>query len=330
MRRKSIIVIAINILVFAAIWYAFDRYCGHKLGQRKPLVRHEGEIFTRNFIQDDSLLGRKPQGPMTVSSYKIFKDKDTIYNVRYTTDSLSRRISNCQSENPHSFALFFGGSFAFGEGLENHNTLPCMFEQTVQGFQSYNYSFSGYGTQQMYAQLKHLPIRSQLNQKNGIAIYVFISDHIYRVIGDDRTLLWGASFPYYELSEGKLQRKATLAEQSENYPLIRFFNKSRILRYYNIDLKQIFLKKKALKTTAALIEESAKLFHGQFENSDFYLLIYPRSENTILKYLDASGIKVLDYSDLEYSQIHPEDRHPDADSNLKLSRKIAIDLGLIQ
>src|SRR5439155_3453419 len=114
--------------------------------------------------------------------------------------------SSCRTK----FLLFFGCSVAFGSGVKDTETVPFYASQFAPAYRAYNYGIPGYGTQQVLARLQSEKIDQEVNEKNGILIYVFIDHHVRRVIGSLDTIRWGASWPYYTLdASDNLVRKGT-------------------------------------------------------------------------------------------------------------------------
>ena len=72
---------------------------------------------------------------------------ETIYDVTYTIDSDHSRVSPIDSKSSKSGIAvnFFGGSFMFGEGLNDDQTIPHFFTRFVPGTTVKNYGFHGHG-----------------------------------------------------------------------------------------------------------------------------------------------------------------------------------------
>ena len=74
----------------------------------------------------------------------------TIYDVIYSFDERGNRASS-QPPDPqaHPQVIFLGGSFMFGEGLNDQDTLPSQFSM-VAGRRVVNAGMHGYGSHQAY------------------------------------------------------------------------------------------------------------------------------------------------------------------------------------
>ena len=264
-----------------------------------------------------------------------------IFNVNLTTDPQGRRIvySKYSKNKPH--LLFFGCSITFGYGLEDNETLPYMISKSLPGYNIYNYAVSGYGPQHMLALLENGHLSKEVESKNGIAIYVFITSHVDRAIGSS-FCDWIYTSPYYFLDgNGKLQRDGSFITGrgiiTSVYILFSTLkSKSSFLRLINLNLPPRFSKKDVL-LTYEIIARSKSLYEEQF-NGTFYVLIHPyhldtpqnkKVLNILTNLFEKNNITALDYSsmipDLEGYRI-PIDGHPNVELNRLVSDRLIEDL----
>lgn len=175
------------------------------------------------------------------SSYtqeRHFND-ELIFRQEYSYDEFSRRKMNKPVEEKPKFALFFGCSQVFGEGLPADKTIPSLFEKQLSEYQSYNYGERGYGPQQMLAKLEEGFTANEIMQNEGLVLFVYYDFHINRTVGALDIIRWaGGDHPYYELdSNGELVRNGVFATgrpiRSYIYWLL---SRSKILSHYNVQL----------------------------------------------------------------------------------------------
>ena len=293
--------------------------------------------YTKKFFKRDKLLGYTSIPEIKVNSAKkAINRQDTLvlYDVRYTIDSLSRRWTpvSAKSKANKQYALFFGCSFTFGEGVNDDETYPYYFSRSDSIFTPYNYGLCGYGTQQMLARLQACNLRAAISEPSGIAIYLHIPMHINRVIGDMFVHnIWGANMPYYDLEAGKLIYKGSFKNGRPFISkLYSFLGKSNTLRYFNVNFP-VKINTHHFDVTSRLIEESYQTYKRQFGNDNFFVVIYHRSDE-IKSRLQEKGIKVLDYSDTfdgsaKEFQIHPQyEKHPNAFAYQTLAEKLLTDI----
>src|SRR5262249_15792879 len=176
-------------------------------------------------------------------------------------------------------------------------TMPFYASQFAPAYRAYNYGIPGYGTQQMLARLQSDKIDQEVNEKNGILIYVFIDHHVKRVIGSSETIWWAASWPYYTLdASDNLVRKGSFTSGRPFLSLLYYLlSKSQIATYFHVNLPRE-IDDNDIKLTAKIIERSRNIFRDKFKNSDFYVLFMPGSQlvGKFIPHFEAAGIKYLD------------------------------------
>ncbi len=321
-RKDFILVIASLMFAFFLIEVAFLSYESLKPTAPKKTYGY----LSDQWLLQDARLNVKPAPSSRQVASAVIGDSYIFKDVVYTTDSHGRRYCP-PAENPDKHALFFGGSFTWGQGLYDYETLPYQFQVMAGGeYQSYNYGFEGYGASHMYHILRSGKRLNDVGQKEGIAVYNFIGEHVYRTTPqldmsrrndpvfrlDEECNLEGP-FKIYEKKGLKLWRRlfgmpdGLLTKAS---PFARFFFKRCPLGPISRD--------ESIEITAKVIAESARLYKERFDG-DFYVIIYDdepltdEERSELVTMLEDSGIKVLDVPPManpadEY--IHPLDRHP--------------------
>jgi|GEM_PF-1698675 len=188
--------IAWNLAIVFICLLGFEIYLGAWPGGSRE--RAETNITPSKFRRQDPILGYAFKKDQQIHKSKTFKD-ETIYDVHYTMDSHGRRKTpELLCENIPA-VLFFGCSFTFGSGLEDHETLPWQFQELsgnqVQGI---NFGHPGYGPHQSLAMLENQHDTEVISGKKPIAaIYSCISDHVNRAAGRAH---WDPSGPHYQVN----------------------------------------------------------------------------------------------------------------------------------
>jgi len=153
----------------------------------------------------------------TIATKQWLKTKEDIYQAQYSFYN-GQRVTPNSNKQSHDFALFLGGSFAFGEGVNDNQTLPYYYNDALDKKRhARNYGVSGYGTHQVYTLAKNNIIKdpSIAKAENVDVFYWFIDAHILRANGVSE---WDKSGPHYELNNGVLthlgQFKDTRSQRS--------------------------------------------------------------------------------------------------------------------
>lgn len=263
----------------------------------------EARIHSRSYVQDNDLLGNAPYPNISCSVIKA-NNSSLVFKAKYSIDSFRRRktpVANLDTRK--KYALFFGGSFTFGEGVNDNETLPYYFAKYAMDYKPYNYAFPGYGTQHLLAKLESNKIRDEIKESNGLLIYIFNDWHVLRVIGNAKLVAThGERYPYYTYdASGNLIRKKDFNQGrfilTKIYKLLAM---SGFVNYFNIDFPLV-ITDKHIKLTADVIIEARNNFRTKFNSDNFYVVIYPgakRFSKKMISYLKEANVKYLDLSDL--------------------------------
>ncbi|MGE0560390.1 MAG: hypothetical protein AB7O47_01105 [Flavobacteriales bacterium] len=263
----------------------------------------------------------------------LIKDKQTVYDVNYTIDSNCKRITPDFDSSRSKYALFFGCSIAFGEGLNDNQTFPYYFQQQTNEYNSYNFGYSGYGTNHMLARMEFQNLTQQVKEKDGVAFYVFFGDHVNRSIGSMNTFIgWLSNAPYYEMKDGKLVRNKMF--KNGRYWVSKFYElvyQTSIINYFKINFP-IKPQPKHYELTVEIIQASKEKYIQQFGNDNFYVILYPSFKflpqedyDYFKSLLDKKGIISIDLdSFINYSEEHTlgGDPHPNANTNKMLVEEL--------
>ncbi len=296
-----------------------------------PRVPHFSRFLEGGFFVPDPILGYKPRPSSRVSLEMRDPQGRTLYRATYHTDACSRRITPRLATQPaEAFALFFGCSMTFGEGLQDDETLPARFADLRPRYRSYNYAFSGYGPQQMLEHLKNPELPAQIGEGNGILVYPFIDDHVPRAIGSMVVVEnWGRTFPCYALdASGNLRREGTFwSARPVVSRLYQMLFLSETVRFFDLSFPPR-LTAGHLRLTSAIIAESYRQFKARFPAGRFVLLLYPGTKlrGVVPQPRPGPDFHLADFSDLPWSDpalLLPDRWHPSARGNVELAQRLA-------
>ena len=253
--------------------------------------RNIKKVYAKEYTQMDSTGSVRPRGKGMYESRKYWKeDQRVIYDVTYTIDEHKRRMTPFKdTSNTDKFAIFFGGSFTFGEGVEDNQTLPYYFGVFTEKYHPYNYGFHGHGPTEMLAKLETMDLPKEVSEKKGVLIYSFIDNHVKRTVGSMFFVTdWGWHKPYYYLTSNDeiIRQGSFLTGRPLLTRLYRLLGKSKILRYFEVDFP-LQIGQEQLRLVFRVIEESRMLFLKQFPGSQFYVLIWPRTNANYDKQLQS-------------------------------------------
>lgn len=135
--------------------------------------------------------------PSVTFRESLRSSENLLYDVTYKINEFGFREGAPRKQEATDFAFFFGGSFTFGQGLKDEETLPSQFESMNHKYQAYNFGVSGAGMNTMMAQTMHLKLDEFVKEKSGIAVYIYFEEHIARALGNLPSLAWLRTSLYY-------------------------------------------------------------------------------------------------------------------------------------
>lgn len=328
-----------NTLVFLlfsgiALWLV-EAIFGVLLQQKVAQVAEPLQGPTHSMVMD-SVLGYKP-APLEIHQGVKTHGKDTVYAIQYQSDAFSLRqtpLAPVAGDRPY-FAQFFGCSMTFGEGVQDQETIPYFFGQAFPTYRPYNFAYSGYGPAQALARLESKQVHPIVQEKKGLGFYIYIPDHINRVVSTMSHYAYNkGNAPYYVIEQGKLQAQGLIKENRRWTNLVYdILLQSNIFAYFQIGLP-FQLNAAHVELTAEVLAKTAQTFEQQFDQSTFYVILYPTTlENGEMKrLLEQKGVKVLDYTKLfnpkDATFAIPFDEHPTPYANQVLVKQLKNDLKL--
>jgi hypothetical protein len=335
--RKNLLAVAVGcafalivLVIVEAVFYGLNR----QRAARETITHDPSSGFNAFRLT----VGYWPQANARVKAEKVV-DGQSVYDVVYTFDERHRRVvPGSENRDGQRLAVLFGGSFAFGEGLNDDETLAYFLAQESETITVRNYAFSGYGPQQALAQLQDDSLFEETPPDEAIGVYVFIPHHVRRAIGSMGVVsAWGLHFPFYEEDEaGSLGLRGTF-NRSRPWRTwaYRQLAREQVLRYFKVDWP-LRTNEGHLQLTARIIAAAQEAFVARFEKGQFYVVIYPTTPedeidaNVTVTAFEQAGLTVLDYSraiDMTDDGMRIRgDRHPTAKANELLAERLAHDL----
>ncbi len=305
--------------------------CGIVLkNQAQNAPKIEGPKHSMMYDKD---LGYKPRPDTTHTGIRT-KDGQIIYSIKFSTDANSLRITPIDTTKPRTkYAQFYGCSMTFGEGVQSNETLPYYFAKFDSTYRPYNFAYSGYGPHQMLARLETENVRKIVKENTGVAFYVYINDHVNRVIGTLTNFGYnGGEVPYYHEAGSQLKHDGLMKDTRRFRSWIfRQLIKSNILKLFKIGYP-FKITEDDYELTAEVMAQASRDYKKQFGNDNFYVIIYPTTidSSLIINLLKQKGVKVLDYSKLfnplEQKYAIPYDEHPTALANEILIKQLVKDI----
>lgn len=318
-RFKRLVALAIGLSI-ALVTLAIVEFGFHYLNKRVAESEQidYGPYGTPNEFR--LILGYRPKGAQRYSTVKRVRG-EVVYEAMYETDEFHRRATDHPAD-PEHFLAIFGGSFAFGEGLSNGETLADTLAERLPSRALYNFGYSGYGSQHALVQISHDETWAGVNETSGDGLYLLIPHHIMRASGSMRVVTqWGRHFPAYRLENDTLIHEGTF-EQARPWRnwLYGIAAREQILRYGNVDWP-LAPRDQDIELTAALLAAARDALHARGGNH-FAVIMYPSPSwnavdvDAVRDALLRRDLEVIDYTaDQSLAEMVIEgDGHPNAEA----------------
>ncbi len=168
--NKNFLLISFSILFTLTIIESFMFFVLNK----KTIKINKNKNFTTNIKYERSFLGYQPIPG--VHNFKTITNGEVIVNKFYTIGDNGFRVTPKINNMIKQKSLnFFGGSFAFGFGLNDNETMPYLLQKYLKNWKIENYGVNGYGVHQMLALIQKEP-----NILADINILMTVEGHIPR------------------------------------------------------------------------------------------------------------------------------------------------------
>ncbi len=256
-------------------------------------------------------------------------DDKVIYDVQYSTDSFGRRKTIDLSktlEKKDKYLAFLGGSFVFGEGVNDSEHMASVMTKFFKKRKIYNYGVPGHGVSSTFAKIYLSDLLSQIPEATGDAILIYNDFDISRLA----YTFQNGSRPYMkhqaileEDGDGLFHPVSPLSPKYEaRHRFYKLLGKSSSLKLFNIDFP--ILTRKHFDRYARVLVQLRDILREKIGLNELYLIIYPDNEPLYIQYLkeqlEKYKIYYIDISTIEsfYSKMddifdsfyYPCDGHP--------------------
>jgi len=328
-RRTAPRAILVNIAVVFLVIAVFEGYLWSRELRSDP-TRMRGS-YTTDYFGDDELLGYGPEKEIVATAEKYY-DEQLIYRVRYTINADGLRVSPPASEDEDGCVLFFGGSFTFGEGLEDDQSLPFQVGVLTDGHNRiYNFGFHGYGPHHMLAALETGRVDQIIGCQPSHVIYQAILHHVERVAG---LTTWDEHGPRYVIApSGGVTLAGHFDDEYKTHPWKGWF--SRSLTYDTLFGKRRSSGPDEAALFAEIVATARTFVESRYNGAQFHVLLwdkrYHSNHKQALAALQSRDLRIHcmttilpDYkTDKARYMLHRFDHHPTAATNGLIGRYVA-------
>ena len=252
--------------------------------------RREGG-YTQGYFTPNEILGYAPSTNKIITSQKYYKNQ-LLYDATYTIGDDGRRITPPpRSSDDNQCIIFFGGSFTFGEGIDDHEAMPYLVGD-LQEYKVHNYGFHGYGPHQMLSAIENGLLSCNLR----LVVYQAMGGHVARSAGYSS---WDNHGPKYVLQSGKLtfrghfddstnliyekiQRKISYQLGKSNF-YKKYFSKKDRYTITDYDIR-LFLE---------IVNTSRRKLMEKFPNVEFHIILWDKKPDDDTYIRIRKGLKLV-------------------------------------
>ena len=250
---------------------------------------------------------------------RVTVDDAILYETTQTVDELGRRIMPKSNPRVGEAVLFFGCSFTFGDGVEDHESMPYRFQEAIKDeYKVLNLGYSAYGAHQMLNILENRgEVRGLEELKPKYAVYQAITDHVLR----------GTYSAYQKIGPKYLfDGNGSLEQVGVFNPglskLQNYLSKSALLQ--RIFFPEPRFTQEDFDLYLAMVVKSRDLFEKRYDGT-FYCLLWEEETadknlyEKIVEGLKKNNIEVIEVKDIlpgyeenKAKYLFPVDGHPNA------------------
>jgi hypothetical protein len=260
--------------------------------------------------------------------------ENLAYDYVLRTDQFARRLAwsatvRADQESAKRFLIWLGGSFMFGEGLPDEQTLDYQVSQKLATFRTYNYAVPGYGLANVLAQAESVPFKDQVPERRGVVLYLFPGFHVDRMVGGLQSIDWIGLIPHFRREGNQLVRDGFLqVKHPIRTWLKRFYNKTFLRQKFQLSWP-FHINDEDLQTACLAIAQVRDRVTAHFDSAQFFLVLHPFTETVdVTGCLAQYSVATIDLRQTfvgvpDHELKIPYDGHPSAKANQLLAEKIA-------
>ncbi|HEY8278014.1 MAG TPA: hypothetical protein VIH99_00230, partial [Bdellovibrionota bacterium] len=192
------------------------------------------------------------------TSVRTKREKVTILKNKVGVNKFGQRRVTGFHPKGKSQILFLGDSYTFGIGVEDSETFASLLQKGFPETSVYNMGVPGFSPSFILHELEKRPQRYQMPRQNGVAFYLFLPDHMERVVGRLQRVNQdpgSADWPWYGMDgrgeavlRGKLSDKWT-------YPLYHALARLNLVKFFRLNWPPAF-SQEDFETVASILAKA--------------------------------------------------------------------------
>jgi len=287
--------------------------------QLKPDFHYEPDR-RGSYAGSDDRFGYAPKLTGRIPVRKMYGDQ-LVFDVVYTLDANHLRVSNppgSDTDPNRRCVLFFGGSYMYGEGVQDYETLPWRVGVRTHTH-TVNFGFHGYGPHQMLSALESGHVARVIDCHPTHVIYQAIIDHVNRAAG---IAYWDRHGPRYRLAaDGTAVREGNFDDDIGGFEQLLWDQSQKSLIAKRITQRRRAVSPEQIALFHAIVDSARQRVAEQFPDAEFHTIVWDRSGDPPPEFwqgLERRGLTVHRMSrimpkrrddDIRF-EVSPLDHHP--------------------
>ena len=304
-KRSNVFSILLNILlvltsicltlVFVEIYFAY-----FKEKSPKRYKVYSKKISGQPHMEDVTNFGALPAGPGQVRKIRVLGNQ-IVGDAIETFENKFRLVPDRQLDKGQKSTIFYGGSYTFGFGVGDRQTLPYLYKRVSNQNNVYSIAHNGWGAHQLMWMVQNNWLEKLIenSESGGTLIYGFIEDHLNRFFHKDISQVqipFNHRTPTYKVDSSLKFHYAGTFEQA--YPLksrrqkiLTSSDLGKDLVFKTVEYKWTKKEKKLFCGYLTQVKEELKKKNFELKVMYFPVAYVPRDLDICLK----RNIHVLDY-----------------------------------
>jgi hypothetical protein len=243
----------------------------------RQVVHSEGTWnSTYHFLWDDNMGVALP--PNVVARSRKFTADSVVYDATYTIDADGHRQTIGSADPAADDVIFVGGSYVFGEGVQDNEALPQQFSDlTAHRFHVANLGVSTYGVHQMLRSMELGLLDKFLTDGKRYFVYSGDPDHAHRAAS---SYDWALRGPSYALQPDGTVKFVGQMQSVWGVYAIAIANRSVFLRTYATLPLLTGFSPDAVPLYVALVRQTAAMAKEKY-GAKFIILFWDAPGNRL-------------------------------------------------
>lgn len=337
---KNLLLVAISSLLSFLLVESVARYAFPKVSMQNSIDHSYGASETAVGYGNNCDHGWCANPGIYKNVFKKIKEtNEVIYKVTYTIGPNNLRSTQRVNKNANLLIRFFGGSYVFGEGLNDNQTLSFYTQLASNNIESQNLGFHGHGVHNALKLLKNTA------KSNGaMNLLLTGSYHAHR---SGCVPSYSSNHPWYELIDNKVVLKGFCGSNSDKGWVVRTKHHiekvNSYLKFRSLELLSDYLSSSFTSYQLDLYKNLIKEFYQTSQDrGEVPIVLYMSDDrrsfltagllnDPMPEYFKTNGIRFIDVTlpnEPSY-YLHELDKHPSAIANCERVKIImkSLDLG---